>query len=78
MTMTAMTGIWCLIASRLKLGMLADFLSRPILMGLLNGVAITIMVGQLSRSSASLLMRDTSLSASSVVWIMSPKFIYQL
>ncbi|PZR01834.1 SulP family inorganic anion transporter [Aeromonas hydrophila] len=49
MTMTAMTGIWCLIASRLKLGMLADFLSRPILMGLLNGVAITIMVGQLSK-----------------------------
>ncbi|MGO3355102.1 MAG: SulP family inorganic anion transporter [Oceanisphaera sp.] len=48
MTMTAMTGFWCLVASRLKLGILADFLSRPILMGLLNGVAITIMVGQLS------------------------------
>ncbi|MBO1518528.1 SulP family inorganic anion transporter [Oceanisphaera pacifica] len=48
MTMTAMTGFWCLIASRLKLGILADFLSRPILMGLLNGVAITIIVGQLS------------------------------
>ncbi|PJG59513.1 SulP family inorganic anion transporter [Aeromonas cavernicola] len=49
MTMTAMTGCWCLIASRFKLGVLADFLSRPILMGLLNGVAITIMVGQLSK-----------------------------
>ncbi|ATG74657.1 sulfate permease [Zobellella denitrificans] len=48
MTMTAMTGFWCLIASRFKLGVLADFLSRPILLGLLNGVAITIMVGQLS------------------------------
>lgn len=48
MTMTAMTGFWCLIASRLKLGVLVDFLSRPILMGLLNGVAITIIVGQLS------------------------------
>lgn len=48
MTMTAMTGFWCLVASRLKLGVLADFLSRPILMGLLNGVAITIIVGQLS------------------------------
>lgn len=48
MTMTAMTGIWCLVASRFKLGVLADFLSRPILLGLLNGVAITIMVGQLS------------------------------
>ncbi|MGY3925867.1 SulP family inorganic anion transporter [Aeromonas simiae] len=49
MTMTAMTGFWCLIASRFRLGVLADFLSRPILMGLLNGVAITIMVGQLSK-----------------------------
>ncbi|MEW7864870.1 SulP family inorganic anion transporter [Aeromonas diversa] len=49
MTMTAMTGVWCLVASRFKLGVLADFLSRPILMGLLNGVAITIMVGQLSK-----------------------------
>ncbi|MGL5596907.1 MAG: SulP family inorganic anion transporter [Aeromonas sp.] len=48
-TMTAMTGCWCLVASRFKLGVLADFLSRPILMGLLNGVAITIMVGQLSK-----------------------------
>ncbi|MCL1143608.1 SulP family inorganic anion transporter [Shewanella gaetbuli] len=49
MTMTAMTGGWCLIASRFKLGVLADFLSKPILMGLLNGVAITIIVGQFSK-----------------------------
>ncbi len=45
--MTAMTGIWCILASRFKLGILADFLSRPILIGLLNGVALTIMFGQL-------------------------------
>ncbi len=49
MTMTAMTGVWCLLASRFKLGVLADFLSKPILMGLINGVAITIIVGQLSK-----------------------------
>lgn len=48
-TMTAMTGFWCLIASRFKLGVLADFLSKPILMGLLNGVAMTIIVGQFSK-----------------------------
>ncbi|MGL5103286.1 MAG: SulP family inorganic anion transporter [Plesiomonas sp.] len=47
--MTIMTGLWCLIASRFHLGMLADFLSRPILTGLLNGVAVTIIVGQLSK-----------------------------
>ena len=48
-TMTVMTGFWCVIASRFKLGVLADFLSKPILMGLLNGVAITIIVGQFSK-----------------------------
>jgi high affinity sulfate transporter 1 len=48
-TMTVMTGFWCIIASRFKLGVLADFLSKPILMGLLNGVAITIIVGQFSK-----------------------------
>ncbi|MFT6247595.1 MAG: high affinity sulfate transporter 1 [Cognaticolwellia sp.] len=48
-TMTVMTGCWCIIASRFKLGVLADFLSKPILMGLLNGVAITIIVGQFSK-----------------------------
>ena len=47
--MTVMTGFWCIIASRFKLGVLADFLSKPILMGLLNGVAITIIVGQFSK-----------------------------
>ena len=64
MTMTAMTGFWCLIASRFKLGVLADFLSRPILMGLLNGVAITIMVASSPRSSASLSANVTSSSGS--------------
>ena len=47
--LTLMTGIWCLVGSRLRFGSLANFLSQPILMGLLNGVAITIMVGQLAR-----------------------------
>jgi high affinity sulfate transporter 1 len=47
--MTAMTGFWCVIASKFKLGVLADFLSKPILVGLLNGVALTIIVGQFSK-----------------------------
>ncbi len=49
MTMTAMTGIWCVIASRFNLGIFADFLSRPILLGLLNGVALTIIVSQFAK-----------------------------
>lgn len=40
---------WCILASRLKLGIFADFLSRPILLGLLNGVALTIIVGQFAK-----------------------------
>ncbi|CAI0794047.1 Probable sulfate transporter Rv1739c/MT1781 [Serratia proteamaculans] len=47
--MTAMMGAWCLLASRFKLGALADLLSRPILSGLLNGVAITIIVDQIGK-----------------------------
>ncbi len=49
--MTLMMGAWCLIASRFRLGAIADLLSRPILSGLLNGVAITIMVDQLGKIS---------------------------
>ncbi|QSX34137.1 SulP family inorganic anion transporter [Shewanella avicenniae] len=49
MTMTFMTGLWCLLASRFSIGVLAEFLSKPILLGLLNGVAITIIVGQFSK-----------------------------
>lgn len=47
--MSLMTGIWCLVASRFRLGALADLLSRPILTGLLNGLAVTIIVDQLAK-----------------------------
>ena len=33
----------------LRLGALADFLSRPILVGFLNGVALSILLGQLGK-----------------------------
>ncbi|MBN5560795.1 SulP family inorganic anion transporter [Providencia stuartii] len=47
--MSLMTGIWCLIAARFRLGTFADFLLRPILQGLLNGVALTIIVSQIGK-----------------------------
>ncbi|RKS85222.1 high affinity sulfate transporter 1 [Orbus hercynius] len=47
--MTIMIGIWCLIAGKLRLGALADLLSRPILIGLLNGISITIIVDQFAK-----------------------------
>ena len=41
-----LTGLFCVGASFLRLGALADFLSKPILIGFLNGVAISIFLGQ--------------------------------
>ena len=41
-----LTGLICIAASFLRLGGLADFLSRPILAGFLNGVALSIILGQ--------------------------------
>lgn len=44
-----LVGIICLIASFLRFGFIANFLSRPILTGYLAGVSITLAVGQLTR-----------------------------
>ncbi|MFG1432013.1 SulP family inorganic anion transporter [Xanthobacter sp. V2C-8] len=44
-----LTGLMCIVASFLRLGVLADFLSKPILVGFLNGIAITIILGQLGK-----------------------------
>jgi high affinity sulfate transporter 1 len=41
-----LAGLICIGASFLRLGFLADFLSRPILVGFLNGVAVSIILGQ--------------------------------
>lgn len=47
--LTIMIGIWCLVAGKLRLGALADLLSRPILIGLLNGISITIIIDQIAK-----------------------------
>lgn len=47
--LTIMIGLWCLIAGKLRLGALADLLSRPILIGLLNGISITIIIDQIAK-----------------------------
>jgi len=48
-SLTLFTGFFCLLAGRFRFGFLADLLSRSILVGLLNGVAISIIVGQLGK-----------------------------
>lgn len=44
-----MVGIFCILASVLKLGVVASFLSRPILIGFISGISISILVGQIGR-----------------------------
>ncbi|WP_334146026.1 SulP family inorganic anion transporter [Hyphomicrobium sp.] len=45
-TLAALAGAMCIAASFLRLGVIADFLSKPILIGFLNGVALSIILGQ--------------------------------
>lgn len=49
LTLTFLAGLMCIGGSFLKLGALADFLSKPILVGYMNGVAISIALGQLGK-----------------------------
>lgn len=44
-----LTGALCLLAGLLKLGFVTDLLSKPIRYGYLNGIALTVLVGQLPK-----------------------------
>ena len=44
-----LAGVLCVGARFLKLGALADFLSKPILVGFLNGIALSIILGQIGK-----------------------------
>lgn len=44
-----LAGLFCIGASFLRLGALADFLSMPILLGFLNGISLHILIGQLGK-----------------------------
>ena len=47
--LTLFTGVLCLLASAFRLGAMADFLSKPILVGFLNGIALSIFLGQIGK-----------------------------
>ncbi len=49
LVLTLMTGVVYVIGGLLKLGFIANFLSHPILVGFLNGIALLIIVGQLPK-----------------------------
>lgn len=48
-TLAFLAGVLCIGARFLKLGALADFLSKPILVGFLNGIALSIILGQIGK-----------------------------
>ncbi len=45
----AIVGLLCFLASVLRLGFIANLLSRPILTGFMTGISLSILVGQLGR-----------------------------
>jgi high affinity sulfate transporter 1 len=49
LVLTLFAGAFCIVARFLRLGVLADFLSKPILVGFLNGMAISIALGQIGK-----------------------------
>lgn len=49
MVLAVLGGIFCIIGGLIRLGFLTNFLSRPILTGYLNGIALSIIVGQLGK-----------------------------
>jgi MFS superfamily sulfate permease-like transporter len=44
-----LAGVLCILASLFRLGAVGDFLSRPILIGFMNGVALSIFQGQIGK-----------------------------
>jgi high affinity sulfate transporter 1 len=47
--LTLMTGLFYIVAGIVRLGFIANFLSQPILVGYLNGIALIILAGQLPK-----------------------------
>ena len=49
LSLAFLAGVFCIIARFLRLGALADFLSQAILVGFLNGTALSIALGQIGK-----------------------------
>ncbi len=43
------SGVACIVAGMFRLGFLADFLGKPVLVGFMNGIAISIVLGQIGK-----------------------------
>src|SRR5262245_48023597 len=47
--LSIVTGALCIVAGLLKFGLLTDLLSKPVRFGYVNGIALTVIVGQLPK-----------------------------
>ena len=47
--LTLLSGVACIAAGLFHLGFFADFLGKPVLVGFLNGIAISIALGQIGK-----------------------------
>lgn len=48
-SLAVLTGVVCIAAGLFRLGFLADFLGKPVLVGFMNGIAISIVLGQIGK-----------------------------
>jgi high affinity sulfate transporter 1 len=48
-TLAVFSGVACIVAGVFRLGFLADFLGKPVLVGFMNGIAISIVLSQIGR-----------------------------
>ena len=58
-TLSILVGALCVAGGLLRLGAIANFLSRPVLVGFLNGMALTIISGQLGKLCGFAVRTDT-------------------
>lgn len=47
--LSLLTGVVCIVAGLLRLGFVADFLGKPVLVGFMNGMAVSIFLGQIGK-----------------------------
>lgn len=48
-SLAVFAGVVCIIAGFFRLGFIADFLGKPVLVGFMNGIAISIVLGQIGK-----------------------------
>ncbi len=48
-SLAVLTGLFCIVAGVFRLGFLAEFLGKPVLVGFMNGIAISIVLGQIGK-----------------------------